>query len=101
MPEMLGTDFIDAAHSILPDLPSIIITGDPTPIPLKYRNYPIIEKGQINFINQLLEQVLVVLSGDVPEKLHNRKKSKTISGTGLLNRRKYNKKQSDTYKLQI
>lgn len=101
MPEMSGTDFLDTAHSIFPDLPCIIITGDPSPIALKYRSIPIVEKGHIDFIKQLLEQVSIVLSSKFSEQLHSRKKSKTTSSSGLLKRRNYNKKQSDTYKMHI
>lgn len=57
MPKMSGTEFLDAVSSIIPNVPAIIITGDPSPIPLRYQHIPIIEKGQINFIHDLLHQI--------------------------------------------
>ncbi len=60
MPEMSGTDFLDVVRSFIPDVPAIIITGDPTPIPLKYKNIPIIEKGHIDFIKNLINQILKI-----------------------------------------
>ncbi len=84
-----------------PTFHAIIITGDPSPIPLKYRNIPIVEKGHIDFIKQILEQVSIVLCSNLPEQLHSRKKTKTVSSSRLIKRRNCNKKQSDAYKLQI
>lgn len=60
MPEMSGTDFLDVVRSFFPDVPAIIITGDPTPIPLKYKDIPIIEKGHIDFIKNLVNQILKI-----------------------------------------
>ena len=57
MPEMSGTEFLDAVHSIIPNMPAIIITGDPSQIPSHYAHIPIIEKGQLSFINDLLQQI--------------------------------------------
>lgn len=51
MPKMSGTEFLDAAHSILPNVPAIIITGDPSPIPSHYKHLPIIEKGHLSLIH--------------------------------------------------
>jgi len=57
MPEMTGTEFLTAAQTIVPNLPAIIITGDPDAIPIKHKNFPVIEKGGLNFIKDLLSKV--------------------------------------------
>ena len=57
MPEMSGAEFLDAVHAIIPNMPAIIITGDPSQIPSHYTHLPIIEKGQTSFIHDLLQQI--------------------------------------------
>lgn len=57
MPGMTGTEFLIAAQTIIPNVPAIIITGDPDAVPLMHQNIPIIEKGDINFIKNLLTKI--------------------------------------------
>lgn len=81
MPKMSGSEFLDAARSIIPDVPAIIITGDPSPIPQRYEHVPIVEKGQINFIHDLLHQIRT--SQQVFSTKNSYKNGKKAPGTPL------------------
>jgi CheY-like chemotaxis protein len=99
MPKMSGTEFLDAVHSTLPNVPAIIITGDPSPIPSHYKHLPIIIKGHLNFIHDLLRQIraLQLIS---PAK-SSFKNSKKISRTKLPNAIALTKKKKSNNREKI
>jgi CheY-like chemotaxis protein len=91
MPKMSGTEFLDAVKSIIPDVPAIIITGDPSPIPSHYKHVPIIEKGQINFIHDLLNQIRTLQQcSPTKTSFKNGKKipRTTLPNAGVLSKKK-------------
>jgi CheY-like chemotaxis protein len=99
MPKMSGTDFLDAVHSILPNVPAIIITGDPSPIPSHYKHLPIIEKGHLNFIHNLLQQIRTLQLISIEKT--NYKNAKRISRTKLPNAVALSKKKKNNNREKI
>jgi len=57
MPGMNGIQLLEAVSMVLPEIPIIIMTGDPDMVLDFAAKYPIIEKGCINFFQKLLHHV--------------------------------------------
>jgi len=61
MPGMNGVDLLEQTHSIHPQLPSLLLTGNPELVKEQPGHYTVLDKGTKGFIHQLLHEVSKIL----------------------------------------